>query len=202
MTSRARPHVTDRLVAAVLTVGGAIGLLAAFALAVEKVALLQDPSHVPTCSINPILSCGSVMSAPQAEVLGFPNPFLGIVGFTVVLVVGVVMWTAAPLPRWFWLGLQTGTVLGTAFVHWLIVQSLYRINALCPYCMAVWAVVIPVFWYTTVYCLTRGHLPAPPAVRRVAEAAARYHAVIATGWYLLIAGLVLQRFWPYWTSLV
>ena len=29
------------------------------------------------------------------------------------------------------------------FVHWLIFQSLYRIGALCPYCMVVWAVTIP-----------------------------------------------------------
>ena len=28
------------------------------------------------------------------------------------------------------------------FVHWLIFQSLYRIGALCPYCMVVWAVTI------------------------------------------------------------
>ena len=47
------------------------------------------------------------------------------------------------LPRWYWAGLATGTLLGTAFVHWLIFQSLYRIGALCPYCMVVWAVTIP-----------------------------------------------------------
>ena len=29
------------------------------------------------------------------------------------------------------------------FIHWLIFQSLYRIGALCPYCMVVWAVTIP-----------------------------------------------------------
>ena len=47
------------------------------------------------------------------------------------------------LPRWYWAGLATGTLLGVAFVHWLIFQSLYRIGALCPYCMVVWAVTIP-----------------------------------------------------------
>ncbi len=40
-------------------------------------------------------------------------------------------------------GLAAGTLLGTVFVHWLIFQSLYRIGALCPYCMVVWAVTIP-----------------------------------------------------------
>ena len=47
------------------------------------------------------------------------------------------------LPQWYWAGLTVGTVLGAVFVHWLIFQSLYRIGALCPYCMLVWSVTIP-----------------------------------------------------------
>ncbi|MGA5191432.1 vitamin K epoxide reductase family protein [Streptomyces griseoincarnatus] len=203
-TEGARPTVPvgQRLVAAVLTIGGAIGFLAAFTLTVEKIALLKDPSYSPSCSINPILSCGSVMTTPQAEVFGFPNPLLGIAAFAVVTALGVVLWTGAALPRWMWWGLQAGTVFGVVFVHWLIFQSLYRIGALCPYCMAVWAVMIPVFWYTTVHTLTRGHLPVPAAVRRAAAAVAGYHGVVLTGWYLIIAVLILQRFWLYWTTLV
>lgn len=46
-----------------------------------------------------------------------------------------------PLPRWYWIGLAVGILVGVAFVHWLIFQSLYRIGALCPYCMVVWAVI-------------------------------------------------------------
>ena len=44
-------------------------------------------------------------------------------------------------------------------MHWLIFQSLYVIGALCPYCMAVWAVTIPICWYVTLHNLERGHLP-------------------------------------------
>ena len=124
--------VGQRLVALVLTIAGAIGLLAAFTLTVEKIALLKDPSYSPSCSINPVLSCGSVMSTPQAEVFGFPNPLLGIAGFAVVTALGVVLWTGAVWPRWMWWGLQTGVVFGVVFVLWLIFQSLYRIGALCP----------------------------------------------------------------------
>lgn len=36
-------------------------------LTVEKIALLKDAAYVPSCSINPVLSCGSVMTTPQAE---------------------------------------------------------------------------------------------------------------------------------------
>lgn len=174
-----------RLLPRLLVVGGAIGLGAAFVLAVEKIALLKDSSYVPSCSINPVLSCGSVMVTPQAEALGFPNPLLGIAAFAVVVTVGVALMAGARFPRWFWLGLQAGAVLGAVFVHWLIYQSLYVIGALCPYCMAVWAVTIPVFWYVTL-------------ARRVMG----YHAVVLTVWFLGVVALIGVRFWPYWSTLL
>ncbi|MEU0042808.1 vitamin K epoxide reductase family protein [Streptomyces werraensis] len=185
-----------------LTVGGAIGLLAAFTLAVEKIALLKDPSYSPSCSINPVLSCESVTTTAQAEVFGFPNPLLGIAAFAVVTTIGVVLLTGAVLPRWFWWGLQAWVVFGVVFVHWLIFQSLYRIGALCPYCMVVWTVMIPVFWYTTLHALTRGLLPVPARLRGAVQGVAGYHGVALTAWYLLIAVLILERFWLYWASLL
>lgn len=200
--SRDGEPVGRRLVAWVLTAGGAIGFLAAFTLTVEKVALLKDPSYSPSCSINPVLSCGSVMTTPQAEVFGFPNPLLGIAGFAVVTTIGVLLLTGAVLPRRLWWGLQAGVVFGVVFVHWLIFQSLYRIGALCPCCMVVWAVMIPVFWYTTLHAVTRRYLPVPASVRRAASALASYHGVVLTCWYLAVAVLILQRFWLYWTTLL
>ncbi|WP_053722140.1 vitamin K epoxide reductase family protein [Saccharothrix sp. NRRL B-16348] len=190
---------TTRLLPWVLTAGGAVGLVAAFVLTVEKTTLLKNPDYIPTCSIDPILSCGSIMRTAQAEVFGFPNPLLGIVGFAIVVTIGVVVLAGGSLPRWFWLGLQAGTLLGVVFVHWLIYQSLYVIGALCPYCMIVWAVTIPVFWYITVHNLGEGHLPAP---RRLAALATGYHGVILTVWYAAIVLLVLQAFWSYWLSLL
>lgn len=169
-----------------LLVGGAIGLLAAFVLAVEKFAVLADPSYTPSCSINPVLSCGSVMTTPQAELFGFPNPLLGIAGFSVVTATGAALLAGARLHRWYWLGLQAGATLGAVFVHWLIFQSLYRIGALCPYCMVVWAVTIPIFWYVTLHNLGRASL------------LTRYHTVVLTIWFVAVAALAAQRFWSYW----
>ena len=85
--------------------GGALGLVAATVLLVEKIALLRDPSYVPTCSINPILSCGSVMAAPQAEAFGIPNPIIGVAGFAAAITAGcAVLACRGMLARWFWLG--------------------------------------------------------------------------------------------------
>ncbi len=82
------------------------------------------------------------MTTPQASALGFPNSLIGIGAFAVVTVTGVLAVAKVPLPRWYWVGMTLGTLAGAGFVHWLIFQSLYRIGALCPYCMVVWVVTI------------------------------------------------------------
>jgi uncharacterized membrane protein len=174
-------------------IGGGIGFLAAFALTIEKIAKLNDPGYVPTCSLNPVVSCGSVMDSPQAAAFGFPNPLIGVAAFAVVSTVGVVLLSGFHAPRWFWLGMQIGVTLGVAFVHWLIYASLNLIGALCPYCMIVWLVTITIFWYTTLH---------NDASRPVAVGLARYHSLMLTLWYLAIIALVLQAFWGYWTTLL
>ena len=164
---------------------------------VEKIELLKDPNYVPSCSINPILSCGSVMQTAQAEAFGFPTPIRGVAGFAIVVPVGLAVLAGGVLRGWFWGGVQAGVTFGVVFVHWLIFQSLYRIDALCPYCMVVWVVTIPLFWYTTLRTL--GAVAAPSRVVRTLR---EYRLVVLTVWYLVIVGLVAERFWDYWSSLM
>ena len=185
-----------------LLVGGATGFLAAFVLTVEKIALIADPAYRPSCSINPVLSCGSVMATPQAAAFGFPNSLLGVGGFAVVATTGAALLAGARLRGWYWAGLQVGVLFGVGFVHWLIGQSLYRIGALCPYCMVVWAVTIPVFWYVSLRNLdaVADRLPGP--LRRLTAALSGVHGVVLTGWFLLVLGLILQRFWDFWITAV
>ncbi|WP_341720117.1 vitamin K epoxide reductase family protein [Micromonospora sp. FIMYZ51] len=185
-----------RVTAWVLAVGGGVGLLAAATLTVEKINLLADPDYVPTCSINPILSCGSVMNTPQAAAFGIPNPLLGIAGFAVVTTLGVVLLAGVRLPGWFWLGLQAGATFGVVFVHWLIYQSLYVIGALCPYCMVVWVVTIAIFLYTTLHNLERWR----PSSRLAGLAG--YHSFLLVTWYVVIGLAILVRFWDYWSTLL
>ena len=88
-----------RIVAWVLTVGGAIGFVASFVLTVERIELFKNPDYVPSCNFNPVLSCGSVMAKPQAALFGFPNPLLGIAGFAVVITTGVAILAGARLAK-------------------------------------------------------------------------------------------------------
>lgn len=189
----------DRLIGWVLTLTGLLGALAAFVLTVEKIALLKNPAYVPTCSINPILSCGSIMTTAQAEVFGFANPLIGLATFPVVATTGVAVLARARLPRWWWLALNAGALFGVVFVHWLFFQSLYRIGALCPYCMIVWVVTILLFSYTTLYNLQDGRLPAP---RRLTDTVLRVHSVIPTLWLLALTALIGVQFWDYWRTLL
>ena len=196
-TTDARPGVEMRTASAVwVLIAGVLGLASAFTLTVEKIEILINPDYVPTCSINPVLSCGSVMVTPQASVFGFPNPLIGIVGFTVVLVTAVLALAKVRLPRWYWAGLATGTLLGVAFVHWLIFQSLYRIGALCPYCMVVWAVTIPLLVVVSSIALQ------PRLEHGVAGVLHRWRWSLVTLWFAAVILMILARFWDYWSTLI
>ena len=185
-----------RLSAWWVLIAGVIGLASAVTLTIEKIELLKNPAYVPTCSINPVLSCGSVMVTPQASVFGFPNPLMGIVGFSVVLVTGVLAVARVTLPRWYWLGLAAGTALGAVFVHWLIFQSLYRIGALCPYCMVVWAVTIALLTVVSSIALQ------PIGKYRVARVAYRFRWSLVAVWFIAVIFAILVQFWYYWSTLI
>lgn len=192
----------NRALAVLLLVGGAVGLTAAFSLVLEKIALLTDANYTPTCSLNPVLNCGSVMKTPQAELFGFPNPLIGVAAFPVLIATGAILLAGARPARWYWLGLQAGVTLGMGFVGWLIFQSLYRIGALCPYCMAVWAVVVPMFWYVTLHNASTGTFGARAAHSRVVRALREWHLFGLIVLVLTIVGLVLEQFWYYWRTVL
>lgn len=187
----------ERLLGPVLLVTGLVGLVAAFVLAVERVRLLENPFYVPSCSLSEVLSCTSVMQSEQAAAFGVPNPFLGLVGFSVVAATGLAVLAGGRLAEWYWLGLGIGLTGAVAFVHWLIFQTLYRIEALCPYCMVVWVVVIVAFWYVG---LRNARLLVGARPSAVLDRLERNHLVVPTLWLLLIAALAYERFWAPWSG--
>lgn len=180
-----------------ILLAGVIGEVAAFVLAVEKIRQLQNPSYVPSCSINPVLSCGSVMLTKQASLFGFPNPLVGIAAFSVVIVTGVLAVAGVRLPRWYWAGLAGGTLLGAVFVHWLIYESLYEIGALCPYCMVVWVI-------TMALLIVVSSIALQPLAggSKVVYALYQWRWPLYAVWITAIALLILDRFWSYWSTLI
>lgn len=188
----------DRTTAWILVVGGMLGLVAAFELILEKVRVLADPAYVPACDLNPVLSCGSVIVTAQAEVFGFPNPVLGLVGFTVVITVGVLLVGRVALPGWVWIGLNGGALLGFAFVQWLVWQSLYSIGSLCPWCMVVWVVTAPIFVWVTAANLLAGRLPTPASWSSAVSALVGLRGLVLAAWYVIVLGLIFVRWQDFW----
>lgn len=186
----------------ILVIGSIIGLIASAVLMVDKVKLAGDPGFTPNCNLNPIFSCTSVMKSHEANAFGFPNPIIGLASFGIVLTVGMAM-LARKSPkqvlfkRWFWLGMQAGTLFGVLFVHWLFYHTVYDIGALCLYCLAVWSVTIPIFWYTLLYNLSQGHIKTPASLKKIVAFAQTNHLGVLIVWYLLIAAAILKHFWYY-----
>jgi uncharacterized membrane protein len=185
-----------------LVICGTIGLIAAFVLTMEKMSLLSNPNYQPSCNLNPVLSCGSIIRTEQASAFGFPNPFIGLAGFSVVITVGMGLLAGASYKKWFWRGLNAGALFGFVFIHWLFYESLYDIGALCMYCMAVWAITAPIFWYVTLYNLRNKYLPTPKSLKGIVNFAEKHHADILIAWYLIIILSIVSKFWYYWKTLI
>ena len=183
--------------ALLLVITGAAGLLASWVITLDKFKLLEDPGFTPGCSLNPVVSCGSVMKSDQASAFGFPNPMLGLVAYGVVVCVGVSLLTGAVFPRWYWLVFDAGCLFGVGFVTWLQFQSLYRINALCLWCCLVWVATILMFWYVTSYDVRQRFLPAPNWLRAFLDEFTWVVPVLHIG---VVGMLILTRWWDFWTS--
>lgn len=182
----------------VLLIGGLIGAASAIMLTIEKFSSLENPNYIPSCDFNPLISCGSVMNTPQGSAFGFPNPIIGIFGFAVVITIGVALLCRIEFPDWFWVGLLFGGLFGVGFIHWLFIESVFSIHKLCPYCMAVWIVMIAIFSYTVLALFSTDRVGAPEGVRRPMRAIARFHPVVPIVWVLIIFGIIIGYFWNTW----
>ncbi|MCJ1679077.1 vitamin K epoxide reductase family protein [Streptomyces sp. APSN-46.1] len=191
------PEATPRGLAWLLLLTGAAGVLASWVITLDKFLLLEDPDFKPACSLNPVVSCGSVMKSEQAAVFGFPNPMLGLVAFGAVVCVGAGLLAGARYRDWFWLGLNAGMVFGVGFCSWLMVQSLYEINALCLWCCLTWAATLLMFWAVTAFTIRTGVLPAPGPVRAFFTDFGWAPPALHLG---VIGMLILTRWWEFWTS--
>ncbi|MBU7599970.1 vitamin K epoxide reductase family protein [Streptomyces sp. P38-E01] len=184
-----------------LIITAAAGLLSAWMITLDKFRLMQaelvGEVHTPGCSLNPIVACKGVMESDQAEAFGFPNPMLGMVTFAVVVAIGVGVLAGARYRRWFWLGLQAGTLFGVVFCTWLMYQSLYEIGLLCLWCTLTWVATLFMFWFTLAHNLRHRFIPAPESVRSIVLEFPWMLPVLHTG---IIGLLILTNWWDFWTS--
>jgi uncharacterized membrane protein len=201
-TDYKKRRTLERILPWLLLAGGIIGALASLVLTIEIFDRLKNPNFVPVCNLNPILSCTSVADSAQSHAFGFPNYFLGIAGYAAIATIGLAVLAGAIFKRWFWLLLEAGLAFAMAFITWLQFQTLYRIGALCIFCMVVWSVTGPMFWYVTLYNLRTRNIKTPHKLTKAVAFMQRHHGDILLVWFLLIIGLILKRFWYYWSTLI
>ena len=139
-----------------LILAGSIGWLAAFELVVGKIEVLENPGTDLACDFSVLVQCGANLASWQGAVFGFPNPLIGMGGFVAPIAVGVGILAGARFARWFWVAFNLGVAGALAFVIWLIGQSIFSLGTLCPWCMVVWSVTIPLFWALTARNLAEG----------------------------------------------
>lgn len=181
---------------------GLVGMISSLALTYDKIQVLSDKAYEPSCNINPILSCGSVMKTEQASLFGLPNTVFGLIAFTMLLTFGFLLIGGAVVKRWVWIAAQVAATIGVIFMHYLFFQGVYRIQAICPWCFVIWMITIPTFWYITLYNLQQKYILLPKVLRSAALFMRRNHGIILLVWYVIIIGILIQHFWYYWSTLL
>ncbi|MFE6860648.1 vitamin K epoxide reductase family protein [Nocardia sp. NPDC057668] len=177
-----------------LLLGGLIGWGASVTLLVEKFKLFTDSSYVPSCNIDQVVACTAVMQSDQAAAFGFPNPIIGVVGFSVVVTLGVLSVAGIGFPRWIWGGLWTGLLAGMGFIFWLIYSAVFQIRALCPWCMVVWAVTPMLLVIVTGQLWGRS--------RGLLQVVVEWRWTVAAIYYAVVILIVYIQFQDHWRDVI
>lgn len=179
----------------ILVIAGIVGLICSIVLTHDQIKIWQNPSYQPSCSLNPVVSCGSVINSKQGHLLDIPAPFFGLLVFPVLITIGAVLLAGAQLKRWFWLSLEAGAIGGFLFAIWLFILSVYRVHALCPFCLITDVAIYTSVWYITLYSIEQGFIRLP---KRVSSFIGRHHLDLLIAWLLIVFVFIMHHFWYYY----
>lgn len=177
-----------------MLVSSLLGLVASLVLSIDAIALAVDPDANLSCNINAKISCGAVGTTWQANLLGFPNAYLGLIAEPVVITVATAALGGVRFPRWFMLTAQAVYSIGLAFAYWLFYEAYFVIGALCPWCLLITVTTTLVFTSMTRVNLLDGNLG--KGLQRVTRKPLSYGADVAGTLILLaiLAAMVISRY--------
>jgi uncharacterized membrane protein len=184
-----------------MLVSALVSLTASLVLSVDAVVLAANPEADLSCNVNTVLSCADVALSWQAQVLGFPNAFLGLIAEPVVITIAVASLGGVRFPRWFMAGAQGVYTIGLLFAYWLFAQSYLVIHALCPWCLLVTVSTTVVFMTLLHWNVLEDNLYLPRRVQRWAVSMVRIDAdlYLTIAWIVLLAAAIL---WQYGYALI
>lgn len=124
----------------IMLIASAVALAASLILSADTLHLARHPGQALGCDVNGVLSCSTVAQSWQAEIvkfggLSYPNAFFGIAAESVFVTVAVIGLCKVRAPRWFAACTWLGGLAALCYAYWLFTQSMFVINALCPWCM-------------------------------------------------------------------
>ena len=104
------------------------------------------------------ISCATVGLTWQANLLGFPNAFLGLISEPVVITIAVASLGGVRFPRWFMVSAQVVYSIGFIFAYWLFYEAYFVIGALCPWCLLITLTTTVVFFSMSRVNVLEGNL--------------------------------------------
>lgn len=188
----------------VMLLASALALFASFILSADTLYAARHPNARLGCDVNSVLSCSTVAQSWQAEIihlgrLSFPNAFFGIAAESVFVTVAVVGLCAPTIKRWFPIATWWGGLAALLYSYWLTSQSLFVINALCPWCLTLMAATTVQFMALTHASVTVQDLPREDGhlagFRRFLDAIYRPNIdlMVDAVWVLALVILILVR---------
>ncbi|MDO4913536.1 MAG: vitamin K epoxide reductase family protein [Bifidobacteriaceae bacterium] len=172
-------------------------LFVSFALSVETLELAKHPNQALACDVNGVISCTTVAQSWQSTLLqiagvGVPNAFIGIAAESVFVTVAVLGLTKIRFPRWFSIATWCGSFFAFAGTIWLISQSMFVINALCPWCLGLFFCTTLQFFafsHATVVIQKIGHTKLLNTIYRF-----HYDIMLEILWILLVIACIVIKY--------
>lgn len=137
------------------------------------------------------------MNTWQASLFGFPNVFIGLMAYPVVITVAVAALSGVRFKKPFLIAAHlVYFLLGAVFSYWLFFQSLYVIEILCPWCLVVTATTTLIFATMTHYVLRENVYGFSKKINKKIQnfLAKDYHELLVAIWLLAMVGLVFAKF--------
>lgn len=180
-------------------VSGAVTLFASMVLSIDAWKIAAEPDIVLGCDLNSVISCVEVAKTWQAQLLGFPNAFLGLIWEGVVCTIGLAGLLGTQFSRSFMLIANLFYTVALFFALWLFSQSFFVIGALCPWCLLVTITTTITFFTITKYNAREDNLHLPRSVQRGVEFFFRVGADIALVviFVLAIVLMITIKYGPY-----
>jgi uncharacterized membrane protein len=111
------------------------GFWAAFTISFEKFMILTNPLYTPGCSINIWIDCGKVMNSQYATMFGFPNSWLGLIGWPMAWLTVLYLLTHKQLSKVFMLIAMLITIPAVIISYIWTYLAFFEIGAVCPWCI-------------------------------------------------------------------